>query len=102
MNDNKIDAASYTGAALNALQQHAAQNAANLPGAFNLSPQRARRDTATAARSFRVVAISNGYLVYTTDGSLIGESALATYVPDLAKVGELVVAQMAAAELDRV
>lgn len=76
--------------------------AANLNGAFNLSPQRARRDTATAARSFRVVAISNGYLVYTSDGSLVGESAVATYVPDLAKVGELVVAQMAAAEMDRV
>lgn len=100
MIDDKLGAAAYTGAAMGALQQNSALNAASITGAFNIAPQRAQN--ATAARDFRVVAISNGYLVHTSRGNVLGEQAVATYVPDLAKVGELVVAQMAAAEMDRV
>lgn len=100
MIDDKLSTASYAGAAMGVLQQHSAQNAANITSAFTLPSQRAQN--ATAARSFRVVAISNGYLVYTSRGDVLGEQAVATYVPDLARVGELVVAQMAAAEMDRV
>lgn len=74
----------------------------SISGAYNANAVSAQKRTSAATRNFRVVAISNGYLVYTTDGSILGESEVATYVPDLAKVGELVVAQMAAAEMDRV